>query len=141
MRFVAIALSLLLLLVTGCSTQSAGGFEELTYHYSGGIAGFDQRLALSSDGTFQIAQKGQAGKKGKIGAADLKAVSDLVAQVQWATLQEKYVDPKVADAIFQEVSVVMEKGNHTTLVGTGGAAPAELGQLLAKLKLILDANK
>lgn len=136
----AIALALL---VAGCATGGSGqaNFDDLVYDLTGGIAGFDQHLAISSDGTFQIAEQGKNGKSGKLSADQFRAVKEAAAKVNFAALKEQYVDPKVADAMFEGIRVQIKDKTYKTVVGTGGAAPQELHYLLTELQKILTANR
>jgi len=136
-----IALTLTLaLLVTACG-RSSGQFGELVYSLTGGIAGFDQRMNISGDGAVQTAERGRPGKKGKLSAADLTALREAVAKVQWASLREQYVDPKVADAMFDGVTIKIGDKTYSTVVGTGGQAPGELNQLVELLKKIAAGHR
>lgn len=141
-RLVLVVLAAILLMA-GCNSGSTGKptFDELVYDLTGGIAGFDQHLAISGDGAFQIAEQGKSGKSGKLSAAELKTVRDLVGALNWESIKEKYVDPKVADAMFEGLRVSIKDTTHKTLVGTAGAAPAELTELLAKLRQILTDHR
>lgn len=142
MRLLTIAIALALL-VAGCATGGSGKapFDDLVYDLTGGIAGFDQHMAISSDGTFQIAEKGKTGKTGKLTAEQFKTVKDLAAKVNFPALKEEYVNPQVADAMFEGLNVKVGDKTYKTVVGTGGAAPQELLDLTTQLRQILTANR
>jgi hypothetical protein len=136
-------LALSLMLGAGCTPGKSGreGFKELAYSVTGGIAGFDQQLAIGSEGSFQTAEKGKPGKSGSLTAAELKTLRDLVGKVQWAAVAERYVDPKVADALMQTVTVNVGGKQYQTTVGTGGQAPAALMELLGPLQRIYAEHR
>lgn len=137
-----LALVLVMALAAGCASQSGSkAFKDLTYSLTGGIAGFDQRLTVKADGSFQLSEKGKAEKSGKLSDQERKALQDLAAKVKWASLEAQYVDPKVADAMMDGVKVTIGEKQYETVVGTGGQAPAELSQLLARLRQIMTDHR
>lgn len=139
-RMVMLGLALAALLTAGCNGLGSGkaAFADLVYTRTGGIAGFDQKLTLSSDGSYQITEKGKQGSSGKLPANLVKEVNALVQQVRWASVKSEYLDPKVVDAIYEGVTVKSGKDSYTTRVGTGGAAPPELTRLLGELNQLLS---
>jgi|GEM_PF-3201652 len=142
MRKILALIAVCALLLAGCSSGASGKqFRQIAYSYTGGIAGFDQSMAVSANGTFQIAEKGKPGRTGQISTADLKALRQLVSSINWTNVEEQYIDPRVADAIVEGLSVDLGKSTYRTRVGTGGQPPAELAQLLGKLKQIYDTQK
>ncbi|HYF93686.1 MAG TPA: hypothetical protein VD969_15840 [Symbiobacteriaceae bacterium] len=142
MRNIVALLTIVALLAAGCASRSSGKqFRQLTYSYTGGIAGFNQSLVVTADGSFQMADRGKPGRAGRLPAAETRALRQLVDGVSWSTVDEQYVDPRVADAIFEGVTVQIGKSTYQTVVGTGGLPPAELARLLGKLKQILDMQK
>jgi hypothetical protein len=136
-------LVLVLAFAAGCASQSGSSkqFKDLTYSLTGGIAGFDQRIAVKADGSYQLSEKGKADRAGKLSDQERKALQDLAGKVKWAGLQAQYVDPKVADAMMEGVKVTIGEKQYETVVGTGGQAPAELSQLLAQLKQIMTDHR
>lgn len=143
MRKLGIWLVLLALVLTGCGASGSGKreFKSLVYTVTGGIAGLDQRLNITAGGTFQLAEKNRPAKTGTLTAAELKAVQSLVAAVNWPALEQQYVDPRVADAIFEGVTVSVGGKSYTVVAGTGGQPPAELGALLSRLNQILTDHR
>lgn len=142
MRTFLALLAVVALALAGCASGSSGkAFRQITYSYTGGVAGFDQSIAISGNGTFQVAESGKPGRTGRLETADLKALRELVGQVSWGDVTEQYIDPRVADAIVEGLSVEAGKNTYRTRVGTGGQPPAELARLLGKLKTMLDTQK
>lgn len=142
MQKIVALLAILALLAAGCSGRPSGKeFRQIVYSYTGGIAGFDSTMAVSSDGTVQVAERGKPGRTGRLTSTELKALRQLVNSIVWADVREEYIDPRVADAIVEGLSVEFRSGTNRTRVGTGAQPPAEVAQLLGKLKLILDAQK
>lgn len=122
----------------GClSPSGAPKWDTLTYSRTGGIAGFDSQLTVSADGVYQVVDRGRHVASGKLSGAELKALRERVAAVKWGELAPKYVDPRVADAIFEGVSIQLETRGYTTMVSTGGTPPGELVQVLEVLRQIL----
>lgn len=139
MRSIALILSVLALLLAGCSGDASTKpmpWSGLTYHMTGGIAGFDRLVTIGSDGAYTVAERGRSEAKGKLSPAALKQLGERIAGVQWRSLQPKYVDPRIADAIFETVKVTTKEKVHTVEVGTGGAPPAALSELLDQLKTV-----
>ncbi|HEY3364359.1 MAG TPA: hypothetical protein VGK74_04845 [Symbiobacteriaceae bacterium] len=138
MKRVCLLLALLSLLAGGCmsSGEKTPRWERITYSRSGGIAGFDQQLTIGTDGSYNIIDRGRKTVSGKLPGAELKALRERVAAVQWAQMAPKYINPEIADAIFEGVAIDIDAHSYTTLVGTGGAPPAELRQLLQLLMQI-----
>ena len=142
MRKMVAMLAILALLAAGCASRSSGKqFRQITYSYTGGIAGFNQSMVIAADGSFQVADRGKPGRAGRLSSAEVRALRQLVDGVTWAAVDAQYVDPRVADAIFEGVTVEIGKSTHQTVVGTGGQPPAEVGRLLGKLKQTLDMQK
>ncbi|HLN65227.1 MAG TPA: hypothetical protein VK464_27210 [Symbiobacteriaceae bacterium] len=143
MRKLGVWLVVLALVLTGCGASGSGRreFKSLVYTVSGGIAGLDQRLNITAGGTFQLAEKDRPAKTGTLTPAEFKAVQSLVAAVNWPALQQQYVNPRVADAIFEGVTVSLGAKSYTAVAGTGGQPPAELGALLSRLNQVLTDHR
>lgn len=134
-----VLLFLLALVAGGCS--GTGGqtpkWSSITYSLTGGIAGFDQQLTVGNDGSFSVTNRGQKVSSGKLSAPELQSVRDGLAAVPWDRVASKYIDPRVADAMFESVATKLNGHDYTTEVGTGGTPPAELRQFLDTLHQIL----
>ncbi|HWI60532.1 MAG TPA: hypothetical protein VNT75_01700 [Symbiobacteriaceae bacterium] len=129
------------LLAAGCARTTGKQFRQIVYSYTGGVAGFNQSMVIRSDGSFELADQGKSGKKGRLSSAEVAHLRQLVNAVAWSDIQEKYIDPRVADAIMEGLTVEIGKNKYATVVGTGAQPPSELGQLMGKLKQILDKQK
>lgn len=138
--FLALLLSVALV-AAGCSSGSGKAFRQITYRYTGGVAGFDQSLSISANGAFQLTEAGKPDRSGRLSSDELKALRDLVGAISWGAVDEQYLDPRVADAIIEGVTVEIGKNVYQTKVGTGGQPPSELAQFLGKLKTLMDTNK
>ncbi|HYF76272.1 MAG TPA: hypothetical protein VD973_04020 [Symbiobacteriaceae bacterium] len=138
--FLALLLSVALV-AAGCSSGSGKAFRQITYSYTGGVAGFDQSITIGTNGAFQLTEAGKPGRTGRLSSDELKALRNLTGSISWGAVEEQYLDPRVADAIIEGLSVEVGKNVYQTKVGTGGQPPSELAQLLGKLKTILDTNK
>lgn len=142
MRKILALVAVCALLMAGCSSGASGKqFRQIVYSYTGGVAGFDQSMAITANGTFQIAEKGKPGRTGHIANDDLRALRQLVSSINWANVDAEYIDPRVADAIVEGLSVEVGQSTYRTRVGTGGEPPAELAQLLGELKQIFGRQK
>lgn len=141
MRKILALLVVAALLAAGCARSSGKQFRQIVYSYTGGVAGFNQSMVVRGDGSFELSDQGKATKKGRLVTAEVTQLRQLVNAVAWTDLEEKYIDPRVADAIMEGLTVEIGKNQYVTVVGTGGQPPAELGQLMGKLKQILDKQK
>lgn len=138
--FLALLVSVALV-AAGCSSGSGKAFRQITYSYTGGVAGFDQSISIAAGGAFQLTEAGKPGRSGRLSSDDLRDLRELAAAISWGAVEEQYLDPRVADAITEGVTVEIGKHVYQTKVGTGGQPPSELAQFLGKLKTILDTNK
>ncbi len=138
MRRLWLWVPVLALLLTGCGGEPSRGvaWTELTYHMTGGIAGFDRKVALSADGAFTVTERGRSPVKGKLSSGDLKRLKATIDAVPWRDLQPTYIDPKVADAILENIKILTPDKDFSVQVGTGGSPPAELNDLLKQLKAV-----
>jgi hypothetical protein len=142
MKRLVVLLVGLALALTGCFTRSSGKeFRNLVFTVTGGIAGIDQRLTFTTNGAFHLTEKGRPTKTGRLSADELRTVKELAERVNWPALQEQYVDPEVADAIFDGVSIQLGNTTYKTMAGTGGQPPVELGALLSQLKQVLTDHR
>lgn len=142
MKWLAFVMALLLLVaLAGCGRSAGQDFSDIKYSVTGGIAGFDQRMVISADGSFQLADRAKTVGAGRLAAKDLKALQAQVAKVRWASLAQQYVDPKVADALLETVTVTIGTKTYTVTVGTGGNPPDELKELLGQLKATYNGNR
>lgn len=141
MRKILALLVVAALLAAGCARTSGKQFRQIVYSYTGGVAGFNQSMVIRSDGSFELTDNGRPLRKGRLASQEVTKLRQLVNAVAWTDVQEKYIDPRVADAVMEGLTVEIGKSNHVTVVGTGAQPPAELGQLLGKLKLTLDREK
>ncbi|MDF2626230.1 MAG: hypothetical protein K0R39_61 [Symbiobacteriaceae bacterium] len=138
--FLALLVSMALF-AAGCSSGSGKAFRQITYSYTGGVAGFDQSITIAANGAYTLKEAGRPDRTGRLTSADIKSLRDLAGAISWGAVAEKYDDPRVADAIFEGLSVEVGKTVYQTKVGTGGQPPSEVAQLLGKLKTILDTHK
>jgi hypothetical protein len=137
----ALLLSLLLLTLTACSGAGADRLGPLTYGLTGGIAGFDQRLAVAPDGSFQLFDRAQVVRSGRLTGDEMARLRTLAARVPWPEMKSDYVDPRVADALFETITVQVGTVSYTTVVGTGGEPPAALSDLARYLRQLLEARR
>jgi hypothetical protein len=135
--------ALLLIGMVGCSKPSVKPltFDEVTYSQTGGIAGFDQRLTIRTDGSYQVSDRGKTTRTGKLTTIELGAVQKALALVDWPSVPAKYVDPRVADALFDSVTLKTSGKVYETVIGTGAVAPAELVNLMTQLKQTMTAHR
>lgn len=127
-------------LLLGCRT-SGFAYDQIEFSITGGIAGFDQRYVIKSDGTFEQFEKGRVLQTNKLTGEELKGLKERMGKVPWAALQDKYVDPKVADAMFETIVLRTGSKSYKTTIGTGGTPPAELREVLDYLREALRNHK
>jgi len=63
--FLALLLSVALV-AAGCSSGSGKAFRQITYSYTGGVAGFDQSITIGTNGAFQLTEAGRPGRTGRL---------------------------------------------------------------------------
>jgi hypothetical protein len=140
---VAILALLALAFALGACTRPSGfTFTQVTYTLQGGIGGLNLQMSVQADGTFQVNEASRAGPAKTLPSAQLQELKQLMGKVNWAGLAPNYTDPSVADALLE--GIVLKgagKQDYTTVVGTGGAPPAELAALMAKLQVIMKENR
>lgn len=130
-------LVLILALLAGCGRPSGAG-ALVKWRRTGGIAGVDQGLAIAPSGEVQAQTSGRLGLLGQLSRQESAELKRLLAVVEPASLRSAYTDPKVADALFERVSLEGEPERWAVQVGTGGEPPAELEALLAFLRRLYE---
>lgn len=142
MRYVGVILAILAVLVSGCSQSKAFTFQEVTYSLSGGIGGLDMQILIMSDGSYQATERGKPVKSGTLSGEEMQRLKQELASVDWSTIAPSYTNPKVADAMLEAIHLRgVGSRDYETVVGTGGAAPADLISLMAHLQQILKEHR
>ncbi|MGE5674935.1 MAG: hypothetical protein ACM3XM_13850 [Mycobacterium leprae] len=137
------ALCFLTFMLTACSTESGQEelrFSRVSYHLTGGIGGFDRQIQIGSDGSFSITELGKPGPTGTLSTAEMNQLRKAIGRVDWGQINSRYVNPRVADAMFEALTVQIKGVEHRTLVSTGGLPPAELQAVTETLRQILDSH-
>lgn len=133
-------LVVLLALVAGCGRASGPG-RLVKWSRTGGIAGFDQGLAIAPTGEVQAHANGRLGPLAHLSRAESAELTRLLQAIEPDSLRPSYTDPKVADALFETVSVQSAELRWESQVGTGGNAPPELTALLTFLAKLFDQHR
>lgn len=120
--------------MAGCGASGKPSFTQLTYHLTGGVAGFDRHLSISAKGTYQLTESGRKPQTGTLPGRQVDQLFALVRSVGWAELDPRYLDPHVADAAYEELTVQVNGRGAQVTVGTGGSAPDPLRALLDYLR-------
>lgn len=129
---------LVLMILLGCSVGStAPEFSEVVYHLSGGIAGYNRQIAIAADGSFQVTDKGQPFVRGTLPDRTMKQLQAAMGDVSWVGVAPRYTDPRVADAIYEAITVKVGTKAYTVVVGTGSSPPRPVAVLASVLKQIL----
>lgn len=139
----AILLVTLLLVTAGCAPRGTAEipFTEITYHLTGGIAGFDRLMHLGADGSYRIVEPGLPERSGILAAADLRVVKRMIAQVDWRAIKGEYLNPRVADSLNEALTITTKTITYATVVGTDSGAPQPLIDLLAELGRLMAAHR
>jgi len=134
-----VRLALLVLLVPllgtcGQGTQSV--FTELRYHVSGGVAGFDRSLILAKKGGYQVDEPGESSRYGRLSNQRMRLLNDKVRQIDWASLDARYAGERLADVLYEELTIMTASHRYSVTIGTGGNAPEALVELAALLRQV-----
>ncbi|HLO04551.1 MAG TPA: hypothetical protein VK191_15685 [Symbiobacteriaceae bacterium] len=135
-----LVLLLVLALLAGCSRSSSSG-TLVKWRRTGGIAGWDQGLAIAPTGEVQAHTNGRLGPLGHLSPSESAELERLLQAIAPTSLRPSYDDPQVADAIFDSVAVQSTEVRWESQVGTGGKPPPELAALLAFLANLFDAHR
>lgn len=135
-----LVLFVLLALLAGCGRSSGPG-TLVKWSRTGGIAGLDYGLAIAPTGEVQAHVNGKRGPLGQLSRAESAELTQLLQAITPDGLRASYDDPKVADAIFDAVSVQSAERRWESQVGTGGKPPAELAALLAFLAARFEEHR
>jgi len=118
----------------GCGQSGRADFTEIHYHLTGGVAGFDRSLVISDKGAYQVDEPGVKPRIGLLSKQRLRQLTDKTAHIDWVNLDSRYTDERIADALFEELTIRTAAGRYSVVVGTGGKAPASLVELVAFLR-------
>lgn len=136
-------LAIAVLLLMGCAqgSQAEVSFDQLQYVLSGGVAGFDRQLVLSPDGMFALVDRGKQVRTGQLSGPELQEAKRLLARLSWPALEPEYVDPQIADAIYETVRITEGARERAVRIGSGGQAPEQVTRLTAYLRKLYDSYK
>jgi hypothetical protein len=105
----------------------------IAYHKSGGIAGVDETLTISADGS--IVSEGRTGEaRGQASPTDLQALQALLASPEFAALRAAQLPP-AADAFVYELTI---PGRAQPIVATDSA---DIPPVLAQVIMLLERLK
>jgi hypothetical protein len=91
-------------------------FATIIYNDSGGFTGrgSGKWITISGDGKFEAKSLGGAGEKGQLKPEQLAELKKLVADVDWASIKDRYDAPGAADTLMNHVSVAIGSERHRT---------------------------
>jgi hypothetical protein len=130
-----VLVGLMSVLATACGSSAGGGAAPprsdvlVASHVSGGIAGVDDRLLVSRDGTVVRTSRQGSPEHGRLTAQELAALVEALDESDFATLPPDTVDPRVADAFVYEVTY----GGRRVRTSDGGIPP-RLAPVLDQLR-------
>ncbi|GAA2527594.1 protealysin inhibitor emfourin [Pilimelia columellifera] len=104
----------------------------LSYHRTGGFAGFDDQLAVSTDGSYRLTRRQSGVRTGQLTAADLAEVRRASAAAKIATLPTTAPTTGMADGFSY---VLTYQG--ATVKAVDGQVPATLEPLLSVLNEVI----
>jgi hypothetical protein len=116
----------------------AQGDTLIVYHKTGGIMGLDETLTVYVDGRFELADTRGATEAGQAVPAELEALKQLVGSPEFAALDPVY---KASGADLFTYQITVPGMGKTIVTMDGAAAPAVLGQVLAKLEALRGSGK
>jgi hypothetical protein len=149
MRPLFAALLAAAVLLGACGSENSGPsgspvIGDISLARTGGIAGIDEEVTITADGEILL-RRGLDGELQSTGEgldpAELEALHDLVATAEFRALESDYADPNLCcDQFHYNVTAAVGGDTVTTATADGVEAPEILGQVLAILTPILDAN-
>jgi hypothetical protein len=114
---------------------------------SGGFIGIHQILEISPSGETKLSSQEKLLRTGQLDPQGLQRLSQLLAAADFNNLQAKYDNGKVADDIYEAITVTPASGNGpsktVTVAAEGGKGltPPALSDLLKELQGILGSMR
>ena len=108
----------------------------IQYQRVGGIAGLDDRLSISKDGTLKLSRRGKNSEK-QIEIKRLQDLQKLISDIQWENLQPSYSPEK--KGVDYLVYTINYSGYRVEMFDT--AIPKELQPLLSILNEIIKDSQ
>jgi hypothetical protein len=127
-RLWAKAAWLALCVIAGCASMRSQAPPLVEFHRSGGIAGFDDRLVIRTDGSAHLSRR-QIDADFTVPPDTLERLRALLRDVPVETLRAEYLPPRAGADLFQYV--VTFRGKGIRCVDT--AIPPELQPLIQLL--------
>jgi hypothetical protein len=141
----ALLMLLTVLVTAGCAdaTGTPGGTPSadpsgsgqrrllVTYQRTGGIAGFDDRLSVWTDGSYTLTSRHASGSAGTLSPAELAELRRALESVSFASISPNS-SPPIVDGFQHRI----EYGSYTVLVADGNI-PTALEPVIAALAAIL----
>jgi hypothetical protein len=118
------------------STQPMPADGLIQYQRVGGIAGLDDRLNISKDGTLKLSRRGKNSEK-QIEIKRLQDLQKLISDIQWENLQPSYSPEK--KGVDYLVYTINYSDYRVEMVDT--AIPKELQPLLSILNEIIKDSQ
>jgi hypothetical protein len=106
------------------------------YERSGGFAGFDDAVTVSTGGSVKVARR-TGTRRFSLSHSRLVSLRRAVRDARFGTLKARYAPPSmVADGIRETV----RHDGRTVTVETGGNPPARLARLLDRLSRLMSGR-
>ncbi len=129
----------LLVPVAGCAPKATGtgAFTKVVYEVRGGVAGFDRHFAIAADGAYSVRDRGRPDRAGTLPAADVRLLRAAIAKADWSAVAGAYVEPRMADALIETVTLTVAGREYQVVVGSGVIPPAQVQPALDLLRRVL----
>lgn len=105
----------------------------VTYGRQGGIAGFDDRLSVRTDGAYERTRRGAAVTKGRLTADELTRLRSVLAESRFTEIPAVNTAPGVSDAFTYRIGY-----GDREVTAQDGAVPAALRPVIEALDAIVS---
>lgn len=110
----------------------------ISYHRSGGIGGFEDRLTIYYDGHYELKRR-QVERESTLKTGQISQLEGLLKEADFPSLKPEYLTPVGADLM--EYFVTYHSGGKKRTVHTDdGAVPKALAPVLAQLDQIISSD-
>src|SRR5262245_22140912 len=117
------------------TTPSQSSPWTLTFHLTGGFAGFDRQLDLSSSGAATVVdRRRQVTRKAQVTGDELMAIASLVSDARTAQV----ITPGCADCFEYDLDLLRSQSHVTITANDAGLTGSDAAPLLRKLSELLN---